>query len=264
MTAISRKATQRSRSGAGADSTKARLFLAVACVWPLCLMALFAASARHIATSDELNPSSQHRQLGLQFRNILDRVDVMGYGPTHPRVAFALVGSDMSELETSVESILAHTDRNRIFIITVVVEGHAQDDPFVQTLNQLDQGEGTNTRHWHGLRPHIHTGDHTDKDKKDHADQKIHVIFNEQPQGLAKCREDAVHFIQLLETTHESQGLKSSEEDLILVLMQGGTQMVVRTTLEDTVVDKNVLELILTFCMIRWWNHLLLFLALLE
>jgi hypothetical protein len=240
MTAISRKTVtgrkdNHSSSMASADSTKARFFLAVACLWPLCLLALFAASAPHNVANDHPGvagggghePLGSRRQLGLQFRNILDRVDVMGYGPTHPRVAVTLVGTDLSDLETSVDSIFAHTDRNRIFIITIVVEGHANDQPFVDRLTQLDRGT---TPHWHGLRPHIHDGGEvaTDGGGGDHADQKIHVIFNEQPLGLAQARQDAVHFIQILEDTHEAQNLKSHEEDLILVLMQGGTQMVVR------------------------------------
>jgi hypothetical protein len=223
MTAISRKTVAAGRSNT-ADSTKARLFLAVACLWPLCLLALFAASAPHV------RGGNSRRQLGLQFRNILDRVDVMGYGPTHPRVAFALVGTDLADLETSVDSIFAHTDRNRLFIITVVVEGCEVDAQFVDRLTQLDRGT---TKHWHGLRPDIHSSNGANQPSDaavvdDHADQKIHVIFNAQPLGLAQARQDAVNFIQILEDTHEAQGLKSHEEDLILVLMQGGTRLVVR------------------------------------
>jgi hypothetical protein len=240
MTAISRKTVVTARSSNTADSTKARLFLAVACLWPLCLLALFAASAPHVRSGDgsvgggggaAVGPgSSSRRQLGLQFRNILDRVDVMGYGPTHPRVAFALVGTDLADLETSVDSIFAHTDRNRLFIITVVVEGCAMDAQFVDRLTQLDRGT---TKHWHGLRPDMHSANgakqpSSDAAVDDHADQKIHVIFNAQPLGLAQARQDAVNFIQILEDTHEAQGLKSHEEDLILVLMQGGTRLVVR------------------------------------
>jgi hypothetical protein len=238
MTAISRK-TVTGRSTNTADSTKARLFLAVACLWPLCLLALFAASAPHVRSNgggdsagggSVVGPGSSRRQLGLQFRNILDRVDVMGYGPTHPRVAFALVGTDLADLETSVDSIFAHTDRNRLFIITVVVEGSALDAQFVDRLTQLDRGT---TKHWHGLRPDIHSSNGANQPSDaavvdDHADQKIHVIFNAQPLGLAQARQDAVNFIQILEDTHEAQGLKSHEEDLILVLMQGGTRLVVR------------------------------------
>jgi hypothetical protein len=241
MTAISRKTVAAGRSNT-ADSTKARLFLAVACLWPLCLLALFAASAPHVRESSNAGGDgstggaafgpggNSRRQLGLQFRNILDRVDVMGYGPTHPRVAFALVGTDLADLETSVDSIFAHTDRNRLFIITVVVEGCEVDAQFVDRLTQLDRGT---TKHWHGLRPDIHSSNGANQPSDaavvdDHADQKIHVIFNAQPLGLAQARQDAVNFIQILEDTHEAQGLKSHEEDLILVLMQGGTRLVVR------------------------------------
>lgn len=194
MTVISRK----TRKHGDSVESKARLFLAVACLWPLCLLALFASSAPHIG--------DDHRALSLQFRNVLDRVDVMGYGPTHPRVAVILVGQELSELQTSVESVLQHTDRNRIFIIAVVVDGKPEDERFVNDLQQLE---------------HANVRSASDE-------QKIHVIFNEQRVGLYASRRDAVDFIHILEDSHESKGLKSHEEDLILVLMQGGVQMVVR------------------------------------
>lgn len=204
MTVVSRKTTRKSRPG---DSTecKGRIFLAIACLWPLCLLALFSASAPHIATDGD-----KKRALSLQFRNVLDRVDIMGYGPTHPRVAVVITGKDLTDIQTTVESVLDHTDRNRIFIIAVVVDGKAEDARFVDDLKQLD------------VVQHVRTA------KEMPSEQKIHVIFNEQDVGLYQSRSDAIHFIHLLEDSHETEGLKSHEEDLILVLMQGGTQMVVR------------------------------------
>ena len=79
------------------EATKARLFLALACLWPLCLLALFSASAPHVE-------HSSGRQLGVQFRNVLDRVDIMGYGPTHPRLAVS---------ETRTQTMLFVCKENR-------------------------------------------------------------------------------------------------------------------------------------------------------
>jgi hypothetical protein len=53
------------------------------------------------------NDNEQRRIVnpGFQFRKFLDRVDVMGYGPTHPRVAVVVVGDDRAKILASVESI---------------------------------------------------------------------------------------------------------------------------------------------------------------
>ena len=87
------------------DSSKARIFLLLACLWPMFILALFAASAPH-HDADPNSPSHDIRG-GLQrttsiavgdkflsVKNILDRVDILGYGPTHPRVAVVVVGDN--------------------------------------------------------------------------------------------------------------------------------------------------------------------------
>lgn len=84
MTAIApppgnRKATPAMQSDAG----KARLFLAVACIWPLFVLALYASSAPQLketrAHPRELLDKSNtlNKDIRFQFRKILDRVDVM-------------------------------------------------------------------------------------------------------------------------------------------------------------------------------------------
>lgn len=50
-----------------------------------------------------------HHADGLDsIRNLLDRVDVLGYGPTHPRVAVVIVGDDRSKILSSVESVFRY------------------------------------------------------------------------------------------------------------------------------------------------------------
>jgi hypothetical protein len=63
-----------------------------------------------------------------------------------------------------------------------------------------------------------------DEDDDPHF-KKIHVLFNPVRLGVAASRLDAVEFIQLLEKMHISAGLKSVDEDLILLLLQAGTQL---------------------------------------
>lgn len=132
----------------------ARMMLFVACLWPLWLLALFGASApRHDGTpnltrgSDGTTHGVTHSSPGavvsnsrFNLRSVLDRVDVMGYGPTHPRLAVVIVGDEKDQLVSSVESVYSHTDINRIFVICAVLDGHSEDPALVQTLQTIDSG----------------------------------------------------------------------------------------------------------------------------
>ena len=233
------------------DSVKARLFLLVACCWPFWMLALFAASApglrpdhrigmasrsrkdgqpnglqdaSSLASSSSLSSQQQQQQHHrFQLRTLLDRVDIMGYGPTHPRVAVVVVGEEKESIVSTVESVFSHTDLNRVFLVCVVVDGAVEDPKLVSDLEKINAGS---VPHWHGLRPDIHlTG--TNRGEESHG-RKIHVMFNEQRRGLTASRRDAVDFIELLKEKHEAAGLKLPQEDLILVLLQGGAQLVDR------------------------------------
>lgn len=215
------------------DRTKANILLAVACFWPLALIALLSASAPHVedvplhaGTAAAPNSGlSITTKLRSNLRNVLDRVDVMGYGPTHPRVAFAVVGDDPEQLVTTVESIFSKTDLNRIFVVTVVLDGIEEDKTLLDRFKRIDNGE---VPHWHGIRPDVHPTE----EKDDLHGSKVHVMFNPDRRGVAESRADAVEFIKILQKHHEENGLKSLEEDLILMLMQGGAQLLARTWLE--------------------------------
>jgi hypothetical protein len=219
----------------GFDSQRAKLFLALACLWPLCLMALFSASAPHVAVvsnQNNNNNASPHRALTSSMRDILDRVDMLGYGPTHPRTAIVIVGKDPSQLRISVESVIQNTDLNRIFVIVVLADGIAYDTAYKRELEALDAGA---VPHWHGLRPHgVHdteqrrnaAAEENGQEDEGHA-RKIHVLFNDQARGVTEARADAIDFIRILEKHHLENGLKDPQEDLILLLMQEGTQLTV-------------------------------------
>ena len=104
------------------DAFKARLFLAVACFWPIIVLAMYAASAPQIVKDDirlKIQQNSPrellldkknefNKDLRFNFRNILDRVDVMGYGPTHPRLAVVIVGDDNHDILSSVKSLFSY------------------------------------------------------------------------------------------------------------------------------------------------------------
>lgn len=93
------------------EASKARMFLALACFWPIFVLAMYASSAPQVQEAKE-NPrklldknNEINKDVRFNFRKALDRVDVMGYGPTHPRVAVAIVGGDSKKILASVESL---------------------------------------------------------------------------------------------------------------------------------------------------------------
>jgi hypothetical protein len=214
------------------DSSKARLFLFVACLWPLFILALFAASAPHVPVGEGDHhmlrpplPSGPVLAVGdnkfLNVKSLLDRVDVMGYGPTHPRIAVVVVGNDRDHLVSTVESVFQKTDLNRVFVVCVVVDGRDEDLALVKDLQKIDSGS---IAHWHGMRPDLHTHKQEGEGDDPHGN-KVHVIFNPKKLGIGESRHDAVEFISILKRSHEESGLKSPEEDLILVLLQSGAQL---------------------------------------
>ena len=210
-----------------------RILLLAACLWPLALLALFASSAPGKVASPsgaEVSPeATQNKHFELdrfEMRKILDRVDVMGYGPTHPRVAFVVVGETKEELIKSVESIFINTDHNRIFVVCAVLDdGKEEDHDLVRKLRQIEKG----STHWRGLKHDVPLENGPTQasemvEDEDTHSPKIHVMFHSTKKGLAASRSDAADFVQILVRTHEDAGFKSPDEDIILTLMQGGTK----------------------------------------
>jgi hypothetical protein len=85
------------------DGAKARLFLALACLWPLLFVVMSLGSESNNDATGPVIPKVVNP--GLSVRKYLDRVDVMGYGPTHPRVAVVVVGDDRAKIVSSIESV---------------------------------------------------------------------------------------------------------------------------------------------------------------
>jgi glycoprotein-N-acetylgalactosamine 3-beta-galactosyltransferase len=103
------------------------------------------------------------------------------------------------------------------------MDGVESDPELVADLRAIDQGA---VPHWHGLRPDLHAaGVVSNGDDEPHG-KKVHVLFSKERMGLAASRNDAVDFISLLEKKHEEAGLKSKHEDLILLLLQPGAELV--------------------------------------
>jgi hypothetical protein len=136
-----------------------------------------------------------------------------------------VIGDEVEDTKATVESIFRYTDLNRVFLITVIMDGMDEDPGLVSALNQMNQGS---VPHWHGFRPDLHFMD-TDKKIQHRNDEehgrKFHTIFHPEQIGLTAARIEAVEFVRLLEDKHLKAGLKSPEEDLIVVFLQSGLQL---------------------------------------
>ena len=76
--------------------------------------------------------------------------------------------------------------------------------------------------------------------------QKVHAIYNRQAMGVSASRDMAVRFINVLARKHEEAGLKSVEEDLILLLLRCDSTLREVEGVERTWLDDVTNALILT------------------
>eukprot|EP00978_Attheya_sp_CCMP212_P039939 scaffold212741_cov48-Attheya_sp.AAC.2 len=212
----------------GDSSSMVRFLLLVACLWPV-VVYLWLSSASSVSVSSSGEGSSPHHvalpgaALRKQMTAVLRRVDIFGYGPSHPRVAVVIVGSPEStnHILSAVDSVFRNTDRNRLLVVCVVMDGMEEDAELVGKFDQIDSGS---VPHWHGLKRHAaHSGGNGQEDE--HG-QKMHVIFNAKSQGVAASRSEATEFIHILAKKHEEAGLKSADEDLLLLLLREDAQLV--------------------------------------
>jgi len=188
------------------------------------------------------NISAKTSFLQKEMSSLLRRSDVVGYGASHPRVAVVVVVPSQPESKgegydedvvlngalDSVESLFQTTDRNRIFIVTVVMDGRGKVGTFEAKLQDIDAGR---TKHRHGGMVHTHDHHHDwqmegeskkgeEQDETHTHSEKIHTLYNEEEIGVAASRNEAVHFINVLSRKHEEAGLKSHDEDLILLFLR--------------------------------------------
>ena len=170
--------------------------------------------------------SGQDNNLRSKFHNMVERYELVGYGPTHPRAAFVLVATtDLSDplesMTKSISSILRHTDRNRILVICAIFQQgvlNAEQQEAVQAqLDKLDAGTST---HWHGMTKHSHADTQTDHE---HG-HKIKAMFLEN-NSVATSRRDAAHYVHYLVQNHEEAGIKSPNENVISVFVRPDSEI---------------------------------------
>eukprot|EP00984_Skeletonema_dohrnii_P005270 scaffold1843_cov107-Skeletonema_dohrnii-CCMP3373.AAC.1 len=196
-------------------------------------------------TSRRVNLAAKTQFLREEMSTLLRRKDIVGYGPDRPRVAVVVVvpqpsnnsnvgrakggggeGDEESRILKgaldAVQSVFLTTDRNRIFIVTVVMDGRGKVGTFEAKLDDIDAGR---TMHRHGGEVHTHDHHHEQlegeqKEGEGHYhSEKIHTLYNHEGMGVSASRKEAIHFINVLSRKHEQAGIKSPEEDLILLFL---------------------------------------------
>jgi hypothetical protein len=212
---------------------------------------------------------AEERILRDGMRSLLGRTDAVGYGPSMPRFAAVVVvpppsssegGSDDVDEEQerrlldgaakAVESIFRTSDRNRVFVVAVVMDGREGGDvkttpaaagvvgkEFEARLRDVDSGR---TAHRHGNRVHVHHDNEEEEgveeedgslekeeeeEEEEEAEEhshstKVHVVYNRNGLGVSASRDAGTRFVNALVREHEGAGLKSAEEELILLFLR--------------------------------------------
>ena len=174
--------------------------------------------------------STPNSGLRSNLTSFVQKHELAGYGPTHPRAVFVLVATSEGEganalelMRQSVSSILSHTDRNRILSIVPVFEhdAYTQADmtPIQDAFRELNGGTST---HRHGDTTHVHS---TNVQDHEHGD-KIQVMFTDSVTvSVAAGRREAAQYAKRLVDKLESSGLKAPEEDIMVVFVRPGSQI---------------------------------------
>jgi hypothetical protein len=126
------------------------------------------------------------------------------------------------------------------------MDGRGKVGTFEAKLQEIDAGK---TRHRHGGEIHTHDHHLRDWQHNDHEgekeeegghyhSEKIHTLYNHEAIGVSASRKEAVHFVNVLSRKHEQAGLKSPDEDLILLFLSVDSRLrefddVNRTWLDD-------------------------------
>ncbi len=188
-------------------------------------------------TSRRVNLAGKTQFLREEMSQLLHKKDIVGYGPDRPRVAVVVIvpqpsNNDSEEAKggegdeenrilkgalDAVQSVFLTTDRNRIFIVTVIMDGRGKVGSFEAKLEDIDAGR---TSHRHGGEVHTHDHHHDLEGKEGHYhSEKIHTLYNHEAVGVSASRKEAVHFVNVLSRKHEEAGIKSPDEDLILLFL---------------------------------------------
>jgi len=189
---------------------KAKLWLLIALLWPVILYACLRASGKKVG-KPKLTTKIGSKLRG-QVKSLIQRWESTGYGPSKPRVAIVIVGNVADHVVQSVESVYKHTDRNRILCIVTVLDGMEESEDIRNRLQAVDQGL---TAHSHNGLQHFH-----DLLSHHSHSKKLEVLFNPKAKGVSDSRRDGANFAKLLADKYEAAGLKTLQEDILLLLLR--------------------------------------------
>ena len=162
-----------------------------------------------------------------RFRRLLHggmREEYYGYGPSLPRVAVVIMG-EPSTVVGAVESVLRHTDRNRLLVVVAVMDGHGGDGEEDGGGGDLDlsaalaDAEGEMLGMGAKGKGRAAAG-RTKPQTQTHGSQKVYAMYNPEAEGVSASRADAVAFVNILVRKHEEAGLKHPEEEILLMFLR--------------------------------------------
>jgi len=179
-------------------------------------------STTTIDTNNGQEKTEHSSLLRSKFHNMVDKYELVGYGPAHPRAAFILVATqDLSDpvasMTRSISSILNTTDRNRILVICAVFErGVLNDEEEELVKEQLQALDAGTSDHWHGTTQHSHGSDSTSS--HEHGSKIQFMPLDHQ--SVSASRRDAVRYIEYLIENYQGADLKSPQERILSVFVR--------------------------------------------
>jgi len=223
------------------DKWLSKFVFVLALLWPLIPLFLTSSSSSSKNESRKQRLLQVTTQIRTRLQELLDRYDILGYGPTHPRFAFLLVAPSSKDFHIPVEdmmtqsilSIFKYTDPKRIFQIYVVFEPGTvptQRQGLVEThLQGLEKGQHNHSTHnpWLTLLHQEDTMLFLEQNNNTHdllLGRKVKVVFSSK-RSVNANRRDVARILDSMVEQHEQAGIKSPKEDIILVLMKPGVEL---------------------------------------
>mmetsp|Transcript_6338 Transcript_6338/g.7258 ORF Transcript_6338/g.7258 Transcript_6338/m.7258 type:complete len:499 (-) Transcript_6338:500-1996(-) len=231
----------------------------LALLWPVILLLHRGTTSTSISPTSKMSQTIHggkevlssklaHAQTKLRTLYEAHSHDRWGYGPTNPRVAVIITGTDPDALVRSISSVFATVDRRRILCVVAVLDlptlvtsetttGENSTDIYTdvdrtdadqrnaianltERLAEIDAGE---TVHSHGEMGVEHTHTHTHWSLTNHTHGKrIKLIppLSNARRGVSVSRQTARVFVEALIEQHTHHGLKREDEDVLLLLLR--------------------------------------------
>lgn len=203
------------------------------CLWALfsIFWCVFLYKYSEVKQTSKLDPQSKVSSIRKTLHDGIEAVapvvyDLVGYGShSNPRVAAVIVSSQAESgkkedevVFEAIQSLMEHTDRNRIFVVCAVLVGqYTEKEKEKLQKRALDINEGK-TLHWHGDNFHSHSIPDAQHDIH-HSSTKIHINFLEE-ESVDMARRYGAEFVDILRGQHLEQKIMDEKEKLLLLLLR--------------------------------------------